>query len=274
MISHHGKGRPLLPPVADGTPEPVAAEVAGAAVRAPADLGIVDWQQPARFRRLSDHFGPWGAGLARSDRDPLGPCGLRRRRRGGRIGPSTEVPPVVVCSTRRRVPLSAGPDCSGPTGQQAWCRLTASRVALAELQVGGGDGLEIGDNAVRAGCLGARPRRPPLEEDRERISAVDLEGFHRARSHRVLGHHHRCWSILCRAYLPADVRGRGTLPLSSWTRRPPQSGNETSPSHPGDRPEARKRVRPGRPPTASPAEPSVDTTPGLVGTIMEIARIE
>ena len=63
VISHHGKGRPLVPPVADGTPEVVAAEVTGAAVRAPADLGIVDWQQPARFRRLSDHFGPWGLAL-------------------------------------------------------------------------------------------------------------------------------------------------------------------------------------------------------------------
>ena len=63
VISHHGKGRPLVPPVADGTPEAVAAEVAGAAVRAPADLGIVDWQQPARFRRLNDHFGPWGLAL-------------------------------------------------------------------------------------------------------------------------------------------------------------------------------------------------------------------
>ena len=63
VISHHGKGRPLVPPVADGTPEAVAAEVAGAAVRVPADLGIIDWQQPARFRRLSDHFGPWGLAL-------------------------------------------------------------------------------------------------------------------------------------------------------------------------------------------------------------------
>ena len=63
VISHHGKGRPLVPPVADGTPEAVAVEVAGAAVRVPADLGIIDWQQPTRFRRLSDHFGPWGLAL-------------------------------------------------------------------------------------------------------------------------------------------------------------------------------------------------------------------
>ena len=63
VISHHGKGRPLVPPVADGTPEAVSAEVAGTAVSAPADLGIVDWQQPTRFRRLSDRFGPWGLAL-------------------------------------------------------------------------------------------------------------------------------------------------------------------------------------------------------------------
>lgn len=63
VISHHGKGRPLVPPVADGTNETVTAEVAGAAVTAPADLGIVDWGQPARFRRLSDRFGPWGLAL-------------------------------------------------------------------------------------------------------------------------------------------------------------------------------------------------------------------
>ena len=63
VISHHGKGRPLVLPVADGTPGAVAAKVEGAAVTAPADLGIVDWQQPARFRRLSDCFGPWGLAL-------------------------------------------------------------------------------------------------------------------------------------------------------------------------------------------------------------------
>jgi len=30
---------------------------------APADLGIIDWDQPARFRRLCEHFGPWGLAL-------------------------------------------------------------------------------------------------------------------------------------------------------------------------------------------------------------------
>ena len=63
VISHHGKGRPLVPPVTDGTPDAVSAVVAGTPVTAAADLGIVDWQQPARFRRLSDRFGPWGLAL-------------------------------------------------------------------------------------------------------------------------------------------------------------------------------------------------------------------
>ncbi len=63
VISHHGKGRPLVPPIADGTPEEVSGAVECVAVAAPADLGIVDWSQPARFRRLDQRFGPWGLAL-------------------------------------------------------------------------------------------------------------------------------------------------------------------------------------------------------------------
>ncbi len=65
VISHHGKGRPLVPPppVADGTREVVSTVVEGATITAPADLSIVDWNQPARFRRLNDRFGPWGLAL-------------------------------------------------------------------------------------------------------------------------------------------------------------------------------------------------------------------
>ena len=63
VISHHGKGRPLVPPVSDGTPESVSGAVLGAPVTVPADLGLVDWEQPARFRQLSDRFGPWGLAL-------------------------------------------------------------------------------------------------------------------------------------------------------------------------------------------------------------------
>ena len=63
VVSHHGKGRPLVPPVADGTPAMVRGRVAEASVEASADLAVVDWEQPARFRRLNEHFGPWGLAL-------------------------------------------------------------------------------------------------------------------------------------------------------------------------------------------------------------------
>ena len=63
VVSHHGKGRPLVSPVVDGTLADVAALVEGVQVQAKADLSIVDWEQPARFKRLSEHFGPWGLAL-------------------------------------------------------------------------------------------------------------------------------------------------------------------------------------------------------------------
>ena len=63
VISHHGKGRPLVPPVSDGTPAVVSGVVGSASVEARADLALVAWDQPARFKRLSDCFGPWGLAL-------------------------------------------------------------------------------------------------------------------------------------------------------------------------------------------------------------------
>ena len=63
VISHHGKGRPLVRPVPDGTRATVRVVVSGVAVEVPADLAVVDWNQPARFRRLNDQFGPWGLAL-------------------------------------------------------------------------------------------------------------------------------------------------------------------------------------------------------------------
>ena len=63
VISHHGKGRPLVPAIADGTLTTVSGFVDGATVEALADLSVVDWDQPARFRRLCEHFGPWGLAL-------------------------------------------------------------------------------------------------------------------------------------------------------------------------------------------------------------------
>lgn len=63
VISHHGSGRPVVPPVSDSTPEKVASELNSIRVEAPADLSLVDWDQPARFRRLNETLGPWGLAL-------------------------------------------------------------------------------------------------------------------------------------------------------------------------------------------------------------------
>ncbi|MDE0450458.1 MAG: type I-U CRISPR-associated helicase/endonuclease Cas3 [Gammaproteobacteria bacterium] len=63
VISHHGKGRPVVPPAVDGTSATVHGTVEGVAVEVDADLGITDWQQPARFRRLDALLGPWGLAL-------------------------------------------------------------------------------------------------------------------------------------------------------------------------------------------------------------------
>ena len=66
VVSHHGKGRPLVLPAADGTAGSVSGVVAGESITADADLSIVDWEQPGRFRRLQDELGPWGLALLES----------------------------------------------------------------------------------------------------------------------------------------------------------------------------------------------------------------
>ena len=63
VISHHGKGRPLVPPAPDGTPRSVRGVVDGVSVTADADLAVVDWEQPSRFQKLQDQLGPWGLAL-------------------------------------------------------------------------------------------------------------------------------------------------------------------------------------------------------------------
>ncbi len=63
IISHHGKGRPLVAPVRDETSRTLASELEGVAVEVPASLEDVDWDQPGRFRCLSHRFGPWGLAL-------------------------------------------------------------------------------------------------------------------------------------------------------------------------------------------------------------------
>lgn len=63
IVSHHGSGRPLVMPVDDHTTDAVSSGIEGTRVDASADLSMIDWSQPARFRRLNDEFGPWGLAL-------------------------------------------------------------------------------------------------------------------------------------------------------------------------------------------------------------------
>ena len=63
VVSHHGKGRPLVPPAIDGTTEPVHGVVEGVSITADADLARVDWEQPGRFASLQARLGPWGLAL-------------------------------------------------------------------------------------------------------------------------------------------------------------------------------------------------------------------
>lgn len=63
VVSHHGRGRPLLLPVPDGTTSDVKYEIDGVAVAASADLSVADWEQPERFAALNRCYGPWGLAL-------------------------------------------------------------------------------------------------------------------------------------------------------------------------------------------------------------------
>ena len=63
IISHHGSGRPLVPPAADDTSGLVTAMIADQVVEVSANLARIDWKQPSRFRQLHDEFGPWGLAL-------------------------------------------------------------------------------------------------------------------------------------------------------------------------------------------------------------------
>ena len=63
IISHHGSGRPIVPPAMDETTETVSSSIEGFSAEASSDLSIIDWNQPGRFRRLNGRFGPWGLAL-------------------------------------------------------------------------------------------------------------------------------------------------------------------------------------------------------------------
>lgn len=63
VASHHGHGRPSLPPSIDHAPITVTAPINGKEVTVSADLSVVDWDQPARFHRLCERYGYWGLAL-------------------------------------------------------------------------------------------------------------------------------------------------------------------------------------------------------------------
>jgi CRISPR-associated helicase Cas3 len=63
VATHHGYARPLILPVPDGAAADIHAEIDGAQVAVSGDLGEVDWEQPARFRRCCERYGYWGLAL-------------------------------------------------------------------------------------------------------------------------------------------------------------------------------------------------------------------
>ncbi|MDQ1711968.1 MAG: CRISPR-associated endonuclease/helicase Cas3 [Frankiaceae bacterium] len=62
VASHHGRSRPLLPPVTDDSPVDVVIETVDGAVVLRTDE-CVDWEQPARFVALNARYGRWGLAL-------------------------------------------------------------------------------------------------------------------------------------------------------------------------------------------------------------------
>lgn len=66
VVSHHGFGRPSVPVPSDpagGGSWIVKADIDGSMAAADADLTIVDWDQPARFRTVCERYGYWGVAL-------------------------------------------------------------------------------------------------------------------------------------------------------------------------------------------------------------------
>jgi CRISPR-associated endonuclease/helicase Cas3 len=63
VATHHGYGRPLIPPAPDGAATKLRGEIDGEQVVVSGDLGEIDWEQPARFRRCCERYGYWGLAL-------------------------------------------------------------------------------------------------------------------------------------------------------------------------------------------------------------------
>ncbi|PFG73084.1 type I-G CRISPR-associated helicase/endonuclease Cas3g [Tepidiforma thermophila] len=63
VVAHHGRGRPLLPPIDDANAPPTSLEIEGAALTVPGERYQVDWEHPARFEQLNQRYGWWGLAL-------------------------------------------------------------------------------------------------------------------------------------------------------------------------------------------------------------------
>jgi CRISPR-associated endonuclease/helicase Cas3 len=66
VASHHGYARPLLPPITDPAPVDIEVNLHGAAHGQLSSAETVDWDSPARFARLCEHYGRWGLALLES----------------------------------------------------------------------------------------------------------------------------------------------------------------------------------------------------------------
>ena len=63
IVSHHGHGRPSLPPCDDRVGGFVTAPIEDEEFTVSADLSVLDWDQPARFHLLCERYGLWGLAL-------------------------------------------------------------------------------------------------------------------------------------------------------------------------------------------------------------------
>lgn len=66
VASHHGYGRPLLPPVVDPAPLDIEVNHDGTRYGVLNSADVIDWGSPARFARLCERYGHWGLALLES----------------------------------------------------------------------------------------------------------------------------------------------------------------------------------------------------------------
>jgi len=84
VVSHHGHGRPLVPPVRrDDLATIVQVPIGGGSVEIEGDLSVHDWDQPARFRMLCQRYGTWGLALLESIVRQADHAASAAARRGG-----------------------------------------------------------------------------------------------------------------------------------------------------------------------------------------------